>query len=107
MWLNLTPVTPKIAGSIIHPWPVLQCWLAQEQTAPGLGLSGQTPGSEPQLCPGLAPFGGAAIARLRGPLLPQEGDRRSQSPPRSEEPTSGTATLSTSIFFVDLPLKDS
>ena len=52
-------------------------------------------------------FGSAALARgskpLGGALLPQQGDKRTQSLPCPGAPTSGTATLSTSFFFVDLP----
>lgn len=102
-WLNLTPATPKIASGIIHPWPTLRCWPAQAQTAPGLVLSGQTPGSQPWLCPGLALFGNAAIARgsepLGGALLPQQGDKQNQSLPCYGVLMSGTTTLSTSIVF--------
>lgn len=94
---------PKNRSSSIHPWPACQCWPAQAQTAQGLVLLGQTPGSLLQPCPGLAPFGSTAIAR--GPNPPQESfspiRRQSQSLPSPGPPMPGIIT-STSIFSAHL-----
>lgn len=79
---------PKNRSSSIHPWPARQCWPAQAQTAQGLVLLGQTPGSLLQPCPGLAPFGSTAIARGSNPSQESFSPIGRQAKPKSALPWS-------------------
>lgn len=79
---------PENRSSSIHPWPTHQCWLAQAQTAQGLVLLGQTPGSLLQPCPGLAPCGSTDTARSSTPAQESFSPIRRQTKPKSALPWS-------------------